>query len=407
MRIRFRAALATAVAALGLVAGSVAPAQAATGYDRCPKGRFCIFDGRDGTGAMASYSTVQTRLGSWDNRASSVYNRTSYKNVCLFTQPYYKYEDSVHDIRLEMDGTDFRMDLAHIRDANSHMDNNLSSFRWAATSRECETGTEYLPWENPTWSSRVNHLPFGDLDGDGNADLLQRTHTGRLWFLPGNGSGRAISSGWNSMTALTRHGDLTGDGREDLLARNKQGVLTLYAGNGKGAFPWHKAIGSGWNSMTAIQAAGDLSGDGRMDLVARNKQGVLTLYSGDGKGAFPWHKAISSGWNGMLTFAAPGDLSGDRHDDLVAGDSAGKLWLYPGNGHGGFTARKLIGSSGWRSFTTILGVGDMATPTGRPDIIAAQSGEVYGSVRLFSGQPGGKLQNLGDLARLDHGDLLR
>ncbi|MFI1092051.1 peptidase inhibitor family I36 protein [Streptomyces sp. NPDC020917] len=56
----------------------MAPVHAAAGYERCPKGRFCVFDGTGGGGVMASYATPQSTLGSWSKRAVSVDNRTGF-----------------------------------------------------------------------------------------------------------------------------------------------------------------------------------------------------------------------------------------------------------------------------------------------------------------------------------------
>jgi hypothetical protein len=158
--------------------------------------------------------------------------------------------------------------------------------------------------------------------------------------------------------------------------------------------------------MTVIQAAGDLSGDGRMDLLARNGQGVLSLYAGDGKGGFAWRKTIGTGWNGMRSFAGMGDLTGDRHDDVLVSDSTGRLWLYPGNGRSGFAARKQLGGSNWLTFPTLIGTGDLVGDS-RPDLIGAQRGDDVGTVRIFSGQPGATLLDIGAFESLEHGDLLR
>src|ERR1700754_2643025 len=45
-------------AALGTI-----PAQAATGYNRCPPNRFCVFPGLNGTGVIAIYTKSDPSLG--------------------------------------------------------------------------------------------------------------------------------------------------------------------------------------------------------------------------------------------------------------------------------------------------------------------------------------------------------
>jgi hypothetical protein len=56
---------------------SAAPANAATGWDRCPAGSFRIFDLPDGGGAMAWFrsGSPDLRAQGMDNRASSWRNR--------------------------------------------------------------------------------------------------------------------------------------------------------------------------------------------------------------------------------------------------------------------------------------------------------------------------------------------
>ncbi|HSA53544.1 MAG TPA: peptidase inhibitor family I36 protein [Yinghuangia sp.] len=88
--------LIAAVACLAACAAlSVAPAGAlptATGYDRCPQGRFCLFDGWDGQGDMylatgTRYDQVLAEAG-FDDRASSVFNNASIV-WCVWQGPNY------------------------------------------------------------------------------------------------------------------------------------------------------------------------------------------------------------------------------------------------------------------------------------------------------------------------------
>jgi Peptidase inhibitor family I36/FG-GAP-like repeat len=357
MRISFRAALVTAAAALGLISASVAPAHAAaTGYARCPSGRFCVFDGQDGQGAMASYTTPQADLGTWRTKASSVYNHTGYQYFCMYSRTDYQYVDAVHDVEVLDAGTNVGDDLYYYHDQNSHLDNNLGSVRWAHTIRQCQGGPEYMPWDNGEAGTPGTPASFGDLNRDGLPDLLNRTYGGRLYFLRGDGTGTLIGAGWNSMTALTRHGDLNGDGAEDLLARDTAGTLWMYPGNGKGWFGARRLIGGGWNVMR--------------------------------------------------TFAGIGDLSGDGRSDLVVSDSSGKLWLYPGNGKGWFGTRKMIGTAGWGPFTTLIGVGNLGGD-GHPDLLAAKSPAMGGEVDLYDGRSGTAIGYLGVNSQIDAGDALR
>lgn len=58
-------------------AATTVNAQAATGYDRCPSGYFCIFSGLDGQGTIAYFQYGSNNLAQQgiDNAASSTWNR--------------------------------------------------------------------------------------------------------------------------------------------------------------------------------------------------------------------------------------------------------------------------------------------------------------------------------------------
>ncbi|MFD9633096.1 FG-GAP repeat domain-containing protein [Streptomyces violascens] len=205
--------------------------------------------------------------------------------------------------------------------------------------------------------------PFGDLNRDGRADLLQRNNcTGNLYYLPGDQTGAFLGGGWNTMTAFTRHGDLTGDGNEDLLARDRSGVLWLYPGNGHSSFGNRTSLGGGWNTMRLIRAVGDLNADGRGDLLATDNNGTLWLYPGNGHGSFGNRTQIGTAWNAIRSFVGVGDITGDGHSDLIASDTSNKFWRYPGNGRGGLTDRSPL--PGVADYPDLVSVGDVLSVNG-------------------------------------------
>jgi hypothetical protein len=174
----------------------------------------------------------------------------------------------------------------------------------------------------------------GDLDGDGNSDIVWRNvgpgaATGAmfLWLMDGRNIKAAtyldpISTDWQ----IQRVGDLNGDGKADILWRNTRGsgadrdYLFVWIMNGA-----QVAAGTGYPNSQAdstwqVQAIGDLNGDGKQDIVWRNvgpgaATGALFLWLMDGRtitGA-TYLDPISTDWQIQGT----ADFNGDGKSDIL------------------------------------------------------------------------------------------
>ncbi|MFD5765697.1 FG-GAP-like repeat-containing protein [Streptomyces sp. NPDC127049] len=361
MRITSRRRLATTAATLGLAVATVlgagaAPAQAAPAD--CPAGYFCAWKTDNATGEMFKTKADAPTLGSWDNKFRSVSNRTT-KFACIHDDPNHGYDGDVWQIDPNPSGTEW----------GGPGSRSVSSLRLVATERECTGLAAYPEWYAVKSPAAAG---FGDLNADRVPDVLVRDKSGRLWSLPGNGTGKLVGGGWNAMNALTRHGDFTGDGKEDVIAREAStGKLWLYPGTGTGVFGARKLIGTGgWNAMTQITAFGDLTGDKRSDLLAVEKStGKLYLYPGTSSGSLGARKLIGTGgWNSMNALIGFGDMTKDGKADLLAREaSTGKLWLYPGKASA-LGSREQIGT-GWNGMASFLAVGDYSAD-GHHDLVA-------------------------------------
>ncbi|MCL2554875.1 MAG: VCBS repeat-containing protein, partial [Actinomycetia bacterium] len=167
------------------------------------------------------------------------------------------------------------------------------------------------------------------------------------------------SSGWGVYNTVFGPGDLNNDGNADLLARDTGGVLWLLTGKGNGSFYGRVKVGAGWGQYNALTGAGDINGDGYPDIVARAGNGHLYLYlgTGDSKAPFTSRIDVGAGWNTYTRLASPGDLDGDGRADLVGATSDGRLFRYSATGHIGtitYKARVLIGTAGWNSYSAIF-----------------------------------------------------
>ncbi|MFC0550318.1 FG-GAP-like repeat-containing protein [Planotetraspora thailandica] len=330
---------------------------APTGFDRCPRGYFCLFSGLSGAGTIWKYRTSQRDLGSAGKQASSFANRTkSYS--CLFGGKDYTTDGERTRWGLDPEGAaGFARDSA--TGGASIWRHHFGSLRLAPTFHECQSGKEYLEWIRPEDDPAGTPKPFGSFFGNGQSQVLARSVRGRLWVLPGDGTKPTdLGTALSHMTAVVRHGDYTGDKREDIIARDTKGDLWLYPQTSAGRLGSRKLLGHGWNGMATVAAVGDLTGDKKNDLVGRDKSGNLWLYPGNGKGSFGKRQRIAHGWTSVTAVLDPGDLTLDGRDDLIARDTKGDLWLYPGLGKGRFAKRALLGhnfSKYWKYFA----IGDL------------------------------------------------
>ncbi|MEU1075162.1 MULTISPECIES: VCBS repeat-containing protein [unclassified Streptomyces] len=184
------------------------------------------------------------------------------------------------------------------------------------------------------------------LDSDGQPELLEIYQN---WLY---NRGTAVSGGWGAYNLVVGPGDLNNDGQGDLLARDGSGTLWLQRGNGNGTgFASRLKVGGGWNAYDKIVGAGDLTGDGLADVVARTGDGKLYLYAGTGVSTSPFKSRlyVGPGWQQFKNLAAPGDINGDGRGDLLASNSRGELFRYSSNGYGGFQPRVKLGD-GWNTY---------------------------------------------------------
>jgi GH25 family lysozyme M1 (1,4-beta-N-acetylmuramidase) len=197
-------------------------------------------------------------------------------------------------------------------------------------------------WSKPQYYSTFQ---FGDVDGDGKADLCERGAAGMVCALsdgkgfPTEIAGPAWSdaAGWNQPQYYQsiQLVDINGDGRADLCGRGKNGI-TCSIFDGREFLPeiagpaWTDA--AGWDKPPYAETIryADVDGDGLADVCGRSGDGVLCELS-NGKG-FPvevvgpkWSDA--AGWNASeyyttLQFA---DINGDGKADLCGRASVGVL----------------------------------------------------------------------------------
>jgi hypothetical protein len=223
---------------------------------------------------------------------------------------------------------------------------------------------EIAPFEpgffNNTSDIGQNSAPaLGDLDGDGDLDVIAGEVYGAFVYFANNGSALSPSFslsagplagqdvGSFSTPAL---GDLDGDGDLDLVSGERFGAFVYYENTGSSTSPVFVLRSGSANPLDGRSAVsystptlGDLDGDGDLDLVSGGND-LFYYFENTGSATSPAFAARTGAANPLLGLVvgggvpALGDLDGDADPDLVAGEFDGVFTRFT-NLSGRFVAR--------------------------------------------------------------------
>ncbi len=171
----------------------------------------------------------------------------------------------------------------------------------------------------------AEHTSLGDLDGDGDLDLVTSAwHSDAFTVFLGKGDGTfrpgiQVDTELDEFANHTSLGDLNGDGDLDLVTSALGAdAFTVFLGNGDGIFGPGQQVDTELDESAEHTNLGDLDEDGDLDLVTSAKDSdAFTVFLGNGDGTFGPGSQIDTELDDWANYTSLGDLDGDGDLDLV------------------------------------------------------------------------------------------
>ena len=192
----------------------------------------------------------------------------------------------------------------------------------------------------------------GDVDGDGDLDLITGNDDQENVVYLNDGNGNFYSGPVDCKSTVTTHaayrcfgtgddatqsvavGDVNGDGYLDIVTGNNGQQNVVYLNDGTGNFDsgpvdctaalttqaTHRCFGKSTDATRSV-VLGDVNGDGYLDLIKGNAEQQSVIYLNDGKGHFDSSGSVRPFGmdNDNTQSVAVGDVNSDGHLDLIIG----------------------------------------------------------------------------------------
>ncbi|MEZ5323522.1 MAG: VCBS repeat-containing protein [Verrucomicrobiales bacterium] len=190
----------------------------------------------------------------------------------------------------------------------------------------------------------------GDMDGDGNIDIVGAGSNGICWWKqPALAGGTppvryAVFQKYGANITEIQLADVDSDGDLDVLSAGEE-EIAWYANDGSGGFSEPSVISTQADGFSSVHAA-DLDGDGDLDVLSASLEDhKIAWYANDGSGGFSQSAAISSQADASSVYAA--DLDGDGDLDVLSASAnefsaVGMIEWYANDGSGGFSQPSAI-----------------------------------------------------------------
>ena len=242
-------------------------------------------------------------------------------------------------------------------------------------------------------------LAAGDLDGDGNADLVvANAGDNAVVIFLGIGNGTFQSGGTYSVgtyPSSVATGDFNGDGVPDVAVANQNDhTISVLIGMGNGTFSQPNPAYTAGTMDVATVVIGDFNKDGKLDLAVTNPSSdTVSILKGNGDGTFQAPVALTTGAAGDHPAAVTAfDFNGDGNLDLaVTNLNAKVVAILLGNGDGTFQPRMTFpATNGAQIGPSAMTIGDF-NGDGRVDLAIATQGDNTASILIGNGD--GKFQS--------------
>ncbi|WP_324672121.1 FG-GAP-like repeat-containing protein [Hymenobacter sp. GOD-10R] len=185
-------------------------------------------------------------------------------------------------------------------------------------------GGNFSAGQRIDFSTNRIQTTLGDVDGDGDLDLLTvlgRSGGSVVNVRLNDGGGTFVSSSEVATGAIGNDlavGDVDNDGDLDLLTCNLVGTVSVRLNNGLGAFSGNQevaAVGSNSSGLTV----GDIDKDGDLDLLIANfSNDNVSVRRNNGAGLFSGSEEVAVGNSPQSLIL--GDIDGDGDLDLLTGN---------------------------------------------------------------------------------------
>ncbi len=196
----------------------------------------------------------------------------------------------------------------------------------------------------PEFASAYHYAPaFGDVDGDGDYDIVMGTWDDELMMVMNDGTPEmavwaepipaliTLTRGRNAQPTL---GDVDGDGDLDLFVGESSGEMNFFRNIGSAAEPEFELVDDKFLAIDVGRRSSphlsDIDADGDLDLLVGSETEGIHLYRNQGNSTTPDYQRDESFVPGVAPFSSPhvADLDGDGTFELYTGTVAGGLAVF-------------------------------------------------------------------------------